>query len=195
MGQDACSGVHNIFSAFLQPDLADDADTYTVTDVQPHLLSAISAKNDPDAPTFNQAINSSNAEQWWDAMEVEMNTLEVDLEAWHLVRREPWMNVLCSKWAFRVKRFPNGLVKKFKARFCVRGDMQIEGVDFFETWAPVVHWPTVRALIILATKMELVSAQADITAAFVHAELDEDEHIYVHCANLPGTSFSIFLTS
>jgi hypothetical protein len=81
-----------------------------------------------------------------------------------------------------VKRFPNGLVKKFKARFCVRGDKQIEGVDFFETWAPVVSWPTVRALLILATKMELVSAQADITATFVHAELDEDEHIYVHQA-------------
>jgi hypothetical protein len=73
-------------------------------------------------------------------------------------------------------------VKKFKARFCVRGDMQIEGIDFFETWAPVVQWPTVRALLILATKLELVSAQADITAAFVHAELDEDEHIFMHQA-------------
>jgi histone deacetylase 1/2 len=115
-------------------------------------------------------------------MEAEMNTLEVDLSAWQLVRREPWMHVLCSKWAFRIKRFPNGLVKKFKARFCVRGDMQIEGIDFFETWAPVVSWPTVRALLILATKLELVSVQADITAAFVHAELDEDEHIFVHQA-------------
>ena len=113
-------------------------------------------------------------------LEAEMNILEVDLEAWHLVRCEPWMNVLCSKWAFRVKRFQNGLVKKFKAWFCVRGDMQIKGVDFFEAWAPVVNWQTVRALLILATKMELVSAHADITAAFVHAELDEDEHIYVH---------------
>ena len=182
LGHRACEGFHNVFSAYLQPDLVDEADLWTITDVQPHILSAISAKNDPDAPTFNQAINSSNAEQWWDAMEVEMNTLEVDLAAWQLVRREPWMNVLCSKWAFRVKRFPNGLVKKFKARFCVRGDMQIEGVDFFETWAPVVSWPTVHAMMILATKLNLVSVQADITAAFVHAELDEDEHIYVHQA-------------
>ena len=94
MGQKACDGLHNVFSALLQPDLSDEGDSYTITDVQPHILSAISTKNDPDAPTFNQAINSSNAEQWWDAMRADMNTLEVDLEVWHLVRREPWMNVL-----------------------------------------------------------------------------------------------------
>jgi hypothetical protein len=75
IGHRACEGFHNVFSAYLQPDLVDEADLWTITDVQPHILSAISAKNDPDAPTFNQAINSSNAEQWWDAMEVEMNTL------------------------------------------------------------------------------------------------------------------------
>jgi hypothetical protein len=49
------------------------------------------------------------------------------------------VNVLCSTWAFRVKRCPNGLVKKFKAWFCIHGDMQIKVIDFFETWAPVVQ--------------------------------------------------------
>eukprot|EP00956_Cyclotella_meneghiniana_P039648 scaffold176137_cov91-Cyclotella_meneghiniana.AAC.1 len=56
---------------------------------------------------------------------------------------------------------------------------QIEGVDFFETWAPVVQWTTVRSMMTLAAKMELQSAQADITAAFVHAPLDPGEEIYV----------------
>ncbi|EJK72404.1 hypothetical protein THAOC_06069 [Thalassiosira oceanica] len=32
-----------------------------------------------------------------------------------------------------------GLIKKFKARFCARGDQQLKGVDFFEVYAPVVH--------------------------------------------------------
>ena len=49
------------------------------------------------------------------------------------------MNVLKSTWAFKIKRFPNGLVKQFKARFCVHGNMQIEGVDFTETYAPAVN--------------------------------------------------------
>jgi hypothetical protein len=70
-------------------------------------------------------------------------------------------------WAFKLKRYPDGLAKKFKARFCVRGDRQVEGVDYFETWAPVVQWTTVRSMMILATNQTLCSAQADITAAFV----------------------------
>ena len=55
----------------------------------------------------------------------------------------------------------------------------MKGVDFFETWAPVIQWTTVCSMMVLATRMNLVSAQADITAAFVHAPLRPDEHIYV----------------
>lgn len=50
--------------------------------------------------------------------------------------------------------------------------MQKEGIDYFDTWAPVVQWTTVRSMIVLATKLGLSSVQADITAAFVHADLD-----------------------
>ena len=35
---------------------------------------------------------------------------------------------------------------KFKARFCVRGDRQEEGVDYFESYAPVISWAAVRML-------------------------------------------------
>ena len=53
------------------------------------------------------------------------------------------MNVIDSTWAFKLKRYHDGLIKKFKARFCARGDQQIKGIDFFETYAPVVQWTTV----------------------------------------------------
>ena len=109
----------------------------------------------------------------------ELTTLEHDLTAWDLVPCEPWMHVLPSTWAFRIKRFPNGLVKKFKARFCVWGDCQKEGIDFWETWSPVVQWCTVRLMMTLAAKLDLCSAQADITAAFIHADLDPGEQIFV----------------
>jgi hypothetical protein len=147
------------------------------------VLAAKSSKVDPDQPSFLEATQGPFKEKWWEAMEVEIDTLENELDAWELVPRSSvpaTHKVLSSTWAFRLKRFPDGLVKKFKARLCVRGDQQTEGIDFFETWSPVVQWTTVRTMMILAANQNLVTAQADITAAFVHAQLQPGEQIYIH---------------
>ncbi|KAL7474989.1 hypothetical protein ACHAW6_000928 [Cyclotella cf. meneghiniana] len=53
------------------------------------------------------------------------------------------MNVIDSIWAFKRKQFSDKMVKKFKARLCAHGDEQMEGVDYFETYAPVVQLTTV----------------------------------------------------
>ena len=81
------------------------------------------------------------------------------------------MNVIRGTWAFKIKRYPDGLVKKLKARFCVRGDCQIKGVDYFDTYAPVVSWNTVRLLLILTAQLGLATKQVDYTVAFVHAPI------------------------
>jgi hypothetical protein len=116
-------------------------------------------------------------------MQVESNTLENEFDCWELVPHpgnSKENNVLPSTWAFKIKRYPDGQVKKFKAQFCARGDHQKEGINFFETWAPVVQWSTVRIVMVLAAKLDLISVQCDITAAFVHARVPDKEKIYVH---------------
>ena len=75
-------------------------------------------------------MNGPLADGYWDAMEKELNTLK-DKNSWKIVDRKPWMNVLPSTWAFKCKRYPDGSVRKLKARFCVRGDKQKEGIDYF----------------------------------------------------------------
>eukprot|EP00804_Cyclotella_cryptica_P021898 CCRYP_000848-RA/>CCRYP_000848-RA protein AED:0.35 eAED:0.26 QI:0/0/0/1/1/1/3/0/651 len=125
LGPSLYNNFHSTFSSYLQPDLSDDLASFTITDVQPHLLTASPADDTSNSPTYSQAIHSPHAEKWWEAMETELTTLESDLQAWELVPREPWMHVLPSTWAFRLKRFPNGLAKKFKARFCIRAGICI----------------------------------------------------------------------
>jgi hypothetical protein len=151
-----------------------------VANAEPHLLQAKLSKSDPDNPSWSQAMRSIYSDKWWIAMGIEMETLEKELKAWRLVKKESWMNILPCTWAFKIKRFPDGTINKFKARFCVRGDKQKAGIDFWETWSPVVQWSTVRTMMILSTKLGLCTAQADITAAFVHANLKPGEQIFVH---------------
>ena len=69
-------------------------------------------------------------------MKVEISTL-MKLEAWEVVSLKSDMNVLDSTWAFKCKRYPDGGIRKFKARFCCRGDQQEHGIDYFDTF---VQW-------------------------------------------------------
>ena len=66
-------------------------------------------------------------------MKLEIATLEA-IDAWSVIDRF-YHHVIASTWAFKCKRYPDGLIKKFKARFCARGDKQLEGTDFFDTYA------------------------------------------------------------
>ena len=72
----------------------------------------------------------------------------------------------------KCKRYPSGEVRKLKARFRARGDRQIEGVDYFDTFAPVVNWTTVQIMLIVSVILDLATKQVDYTAAFVHAPID-----------------------
>jgi hypothetical protein len=136
----------------------------------------ISKASADDNPRFEQAMNGPNAEGFWEAGAKEISTLQA-LNTWTQVKRQSWMNVISSTWAFKIKRFPDGLIRKLKARFCVRGDQQIEGVDFFDTFAPVVQWSTIRMLLVLAITLSLATKQVDYVSAFCQAPISDDVYI------------------
>ena len=82
-------------------------------------------------------------------------------------------------WAFKCKFYPDGLIKKFKDRFFERGYQQWEGIDLFETYAPVVQCTAVRLMLILEVLMGLKSNQGEVTAVFIYADIPENEKVYV----------------
>ena len=147
---------------FLTPlDRARDLDRYTrqlvylssmyvchdtglenITDPRMYLARSKTKKDNPDMPSFQQAMHGPDADKWIKAMQFEVATL-VQQNTWTPVQRTKDMNVLKGTWAFKLKRLPDGTPTKFKARFCARGDLQQAGVDFFDTYAPVVQWSTI----------------------------------------------------
>ena len=104
-------------------------------------------------------MNGQFADQYWEAAVTEIETLVI-MKAWEVVERQEYMNVLRSTLAFKLKHYPYGLIKKFKASLCARGDMQLEGIYFFETYAPVVQRTSVRLMLILEVFLGLNSKQA-----------------------------------
>jgi hypothetical protein len=140
----------------------------------PALLIAIANKD--DNPTLKEAMNSPDSAGFMKAMEIEIDTL-IHMQAFIVIDKEPWMNVVSSVWAFKRKRFPDGSIRKLKARICARGFEQIEGIDYFETFAPVVQWMTVRVILIMTILLNLENKQIDYTAAFMQAPIDHDVYV------------------
>ncbi len=143
--------------------------------------SAASASK-ADNPSWREPTRGKFANEYWEAMKLEIATLE-NIEAWTIVEcydsnGEPH-HVIPGTWAFKCKQYPDGLIKKFKARFCARGDKQLKGIDFFETYAPVVQWTKIRLTFILEILLGLKSKQGDVLCAFLHGELKPGENVYV----------------
>ncbi len=93
--------------------------------------------------------------------------------AWDVVEDEFDMNVINGTWAFKCKHFPTVLLRSLKAAFVLVGIHKLEGIDFFEAYAPVVQWTMVHLMLILEDLLGLKSKHDDVTAAFLHATLGE----------------------
>ena len=57
------------------------------------------------------------------------------------------LSTILSIWSFKRNRFPDGRILKHKARLCAHGGMQKWGINYWDTYAPVVNWISVRTLL------------------------------------------------
>ncbi len=114
------------------------AEELIVKYVHPLSLKAHSATSKADNPSWHKTTRSKFADKYWKAMKLEITTLE-NIDAWLVIDQDNHY-VIASTWAFKCKRYSDGLMKKFIARFCAQGDQQLEGIDFFETYEPVIQW-------------------------------------------------------
>jgi len=77
-------------------------------------------------------------------------------------------------WSFRRKRAPDWSIIKWKARLCPHGGQQVEGINYWATYAPVVTWSTARLILILILSLitGLQSRQIDYIQAYTQAPVD-----------------------
>jgi hypothetical protein len=78
---------------------------------------------------------------------------------------------------FKVKMLPNGQVNKYKARLCARGFSQEYGVDYFETFAPVIRMESLQILLAVATIQNWEIHQMDVVSVYLLGDLEEEVYI------------------
>ena len=147
--------------------------------VDPAVFKATKNKTNPDIFTYDEAMNDSDMlNEWLNSMKKEIKELE-DKGVWEVVDvNEPIINkqqIVPTTWTLRYKRYPDGTIKKCKARFCMRGDLQ-EGTE--SSYSPVVSFSTVRLFLIITLTLGWKSCSIDFANAFVQAVLQKP--VYIH---------------
>ncbi len=125
----------------------------------------------PIPSTRKTALRSAYAQQWQAAMEAEMASM-LEHKVFTLTSRPSGVNVVSCKWVFAVKA-KDGWVSRFKARLVARGFSQQPGVDFGETFAPVLKYKTLRLILALIATRDLEFELMDVQTAYLNAELKE----------------------
>ncbi|XP_047319878.1 uncharacterized mitochondrial protein AtMg00820-like [Impatiens glandulifera] len=96
-------------------------------------------------PTCFSTANKDT--QWRSAMENEFNAL-IQNNTWSLVPRSS-QNIVGCKWVFKIKQRVDGSIERHKARLVAKGFHQQEGIDYLETFSPVVKHTTIRTILSL----------------------------------------------
>ena len=149
-----------------------------INDLNPH--SFIASVN-PNILNHRDAMKAHDREAFENAMREEINKMMKE----EIFEEVPYSevpkthNVLGAVWSHRRKTTPTGDVYRHRSRLCVNGSQQTEGIDYTETYSPVISWTCVRIMLILSSLLGLKSRQVDYVQAFPQATLPEGEQVYM----------------
>uniref|UniRef100_A0A803NL56 Reverse transcriptase Ty1/copia-type domain-containing protein n=1 Tax=Cannabis sativa TaxID=3483 RepID=A0A803NL56_CANSA len=136
---------------------------------KPRLFFSVAAGTPAKSSNFREA---SKDPKWLAAMDTEVVALKSQ-GTWILVPPPSGFKVIGCKWVYRIKLNADGSVERYKARLVAKGFHQTQGLDYHETFSPVVKLNSIRLVLSLAVSFNWIVKQLDIQNAFLHGDLTE----------------------
>lgn len=122
---------------------------------------------------LDEALTDKN---WKDAMDAEFTAL-LENKTWHLIPPSHGKNVIDCKWVYKIKRKSDGSLDRYKARLVAKGFKQRYGIDYEDTFSPVVKAATIRTVLSIAVSRGWCLRQLDVQNAFLHGYLEEEVYM------------------
>ncbi|XRB14815.1 integrase catalytic domain-containing protein [Pseudoscourfieldia marina] len=123
--------------------------------------------------TYEEAIHSKDHERWILAIDSELNSHQL-YGTWIVIDNDGTVkNLIGCKWVFKIKLNSDGSIARYKARLVAQGFSQIHGVDYSETYAPVVQYQTLRTLLAIYSARGFYFGQIDVETAYLYALVQE----------------------
>ncbi|GJV40431.1 retrotransposon protein, putative, ty1-copia subclass [Tanacetum coccineum] len=81
------------------------------------------------------------------------------------------------KWIFKKKMKADGTIDKYKARLVIKGFRQREGLDYFDTYSPIMRITSIRMVLAIAAFRNLEVHQMDVKPSFLNGDLEEEKYM------------------
>lgn len=130
----------------------------------------------PTPSNYEEAVQGKNSREWRLAIQDQLQSLEAN-HTWDIVDAPRDINLIDTKWVFKIKMLPNGQIDRYKARLCARGFTQEYGIDYLDTFSPVIRMESLRILLALAAVRDLEVHQMDVVSAYLLGELEDDAYL------------------
>lgn len=140
------------------------------------LAALLLSGGESEPRTITQALKDN---KWRSSASAEFDA-QVRNHTWDLVPPSPGLNVIDCRWLFRIKYLPDGTIDKCKSRLVSKGYNQQEGIDYFETFSPVIKSTTFHTVLNVATSRNWCLRQIDINNAFLQGNLTEEVYMRQH---------------
>ncbi|KAK2415302.1 hypothetical protein QL285_037793 [Trifolium repens] len=115
-------------------------------------------------------------ENWTNAINTDLSAL-MNTNTWSLVHLPPHKKAIGCNWVFKLKLHADGSMEIYKARLVVKGFTQTEGLDYLDTFSPVVKMTTIRVLMSIAASQKWPLLQLDVNTTFLHRDLKEEVYM------------------
>ena len=123
--------------------------------------------------TIEEARSGDDTDKWRAAADSEYSSL-LENQTWDLVELPHDREAIPCKWVFKMKYKEDGSIERYKARLVAKGYAQQHGVDYDETFSPVVRFSSIRVLLSFALQQNMHVHQMDVVTAFLHGKLEEE---------------------
>jgi hypothetical protein len=156
-----------------EKDSHDDEDT----DSSPPVFwrasaNAVEAKDLSEPTTFQDAVSGPDQVHWRKAIQAELKSMRLR-GVFRAAKLPNGHHAIGTKWVFKIKRKADGDIEKYKARLVAKGFKQKYGIDYTETFSPVVKYVTLRMVVAIAKYFDWSLDQLDVVTAFLYGEMKE----------------------
>lgn len=146
------------------------------TDDDEDVAAMFSGELDKGEISYVDATTGNDSEKWLSSMQKEYDSLVVN-DTWKLVLLPEGKKAIPCRWVYKIKPATRAEKEIYKSRLVAKGFRQVCGVDYDDTYAPVVRLSALRILLSVSVNLGMHVHTMDVKNAFLNSELDYDVYM------------------